>query len=254
MPGLKTADANREPGGAPGTGLVTTTLFGRRVTVNAQIVPALKRVEAGWLALGGNSFYRIYDVQGYHYRTIAGTNTLSWHARGMAIDINPTENAVNARSYSLPPQLIALFKQAGFGWGGDWKSKKDYMHFSAAPNEGGDWGKLGITGSLDIGAAQRAGGGEGAGHVHEGSGEPDVVTEEDVRAVFSWAVGRDPTPEEIKQFSNVPSDEEMEKQVLGTLDSNVYRGSNNLMRLFGVLDEGFGPREEPEEPGARGIF
>lgn len=90
----------------------------------------------------------------YCYRQIAGSNRLSKHARGLAIDINPLYNPcvmrkkdgtlvvqpstgkpfVNRRA--LFPYKIRrgdlcyrLFIQHGFRWGGDWNSKKDYQHF-----------------------------------------------------------------------------------------------------------------------------
>ena len=90
----------------------------------------------------------------YCYRQIAGSNKLSKHARGMAIDINPLYNPcvsrkkdgtlkvepstgkpyVNRRAlfpYKIRRGDLAyrLFIQHGFRWGGDWNSKKDYQHF-----------------------------------------------------------------------------------------------------------------------------
>lgn len=117
--------------------LVTVTAFGKKVTVNKTIAAALLQVDAFWKSKGGNAWYPIKSIGGYSDRNIAGTDTKSWHAQGLALDINPATNAVNAKKYDMPQELVAAFKQAGFGWGGDWTSKKDYMHFSAAPNEGG---------------------------------------------------------------------------------------------------------------------
>lgn len=57
----------------------------------------------------------------YVYRNIANTNRLSKHAYGLAIDINAYQQQ--------PPEVVTCFKQAGFDWGGDWKSKYDPMHF-----------------------------------------------------------------------------------------------------------------------------
>lgn len=88
------------------------------------------------------------------YRTIAGSKTLSYHARGLAVDINPLYNPyVRQRkdgSYLVQPAnatlytnrsrsyrykitkddlCYRLFTQHGFTWGGSWKSYKDYQHF-----------------------------------------------------------------------------------------------------------------------------
>lgn len=88
----------------------------------------------------------------YNNRTIAGTNTLSKHARGLAIDVNPLYNpyvkngnvspkggkkwAFNrSKRRDIPFKIdhndlcYRLFHEHGFRWGGDWKSCKDYQHF-----------------------------------------------------------------------------------------------------------------------------
>lgn len=94
----------------------------------------------------------------YCYRTINGQKTLSKHARGMAVDVNPLYNpCVNLRTGKIEPAsgkkyahdrqnlkksgklkvkvidhddlCYRLFKAHGFRWGGDWKTKKDYQHF-----------------------------------------------------------------------------------------------------------------------------
>lgn len=69
------------------------------------------------------------------------------HGAGVALDINWNENAEMTNSgvvtagsywrpdsdiYSIAPnsKMVEIFKSYGFGWGGEWTSKKDYMHFS----------------------------------------------------------------------------------------------------------------------------
>ena len=95
----------------------------------------------------------------FNYRVIWGTDTLSNHARGLAIDINPLYNpylsyhdgkAVIQPANSLPyldrerdfPHKIdhedlcyQLFLDHGFDWGGDWTESKDYQHFEKIPEE-----------------------------------------------------------------------------------------------------------------------
>lgn len=88
------------------------------------------------------------------FRTIARSNNLSKHARGLAIDINPlynpyckkqkngslllqpsTAKAYCNRKRDFPYKIerddycCRLFKEEGFHWGGDWKSCKDFQHF-----------------------------------------------------------------------------------------------------------------------------
>lgn len=71
---------------------------------------------------------------GYNPRVIAGTNTPSLHAHGLAIDVNWHSNARGENTPSdLPPDLArALAAKHGLTWGGDWHgATRDPMHFEA---------------------------------------------------------------------------------------------------------------------------
>lgn len=83
--------------------------------------------------------YKIKDLQGFNDRNIAGTGTKSQHAYGRAIDVNPTANPELASKLvtDMPSNVSEIAKKWGLGWGGDWSGKKDPMHFSAEPREGG---------------------------------------------------------------------------------------------------------------------
>lgn len=87
--------------------------------------------------------YKIKDIGGYNVRNIAGSNKPSQHSFGNAIDINHLENPVtypgqkNYGQTNLPKNIRDIAKKHGLGWGGDWRKKKDTMHFSAHPDEGG---------------------------------------------------------------------------------------------------------------------
>jgi len=85
----------------------------------------------------------------FNFRTIAGTNTLSRHAFGMAIDINPIQNPYISGNFVTPaagreyldrtnvrPGMIVrgdavyrAFTSRGWTWGGNWTSIRDYHHF-----------------------------------------------------------------------------------------------------------------------------
>jgi len=62
----------------------------------------------------------------------------SLHAFGMSIDINPDKNPNCPRNTAcftspqtdIPEEIKNSFKRHNFFWGGDFKSVKDYMHFS----------------------------------------------------------------------------------------------------------------------------
>lgn len=89
----------------------------------------------------------------FNYRVVAGSDTLSKHALGMAVDINPFYNPYITypdgkerispdgsepyadRESGLAHMILKddlcyrLFIEHGFTWGGEWKSIKDYQHF-----------------------------------------------------------------------------------------------------------------------------
>lgn len=85
----------------------------------------------------------------FNYRVVAGTDMISMHGFGRAIDINPKfnpyivgdkimpENAAPYadRSKSFDHKIdhddlcCKLFKAHDWIWGGDWKTQKDYQHF-----------------------------------------------------------------------------------------------------------------------------
>ena len=90
----------------------------------------------------------------FNYRVIAGSTTLSYHAQGLAIDINPRYNpyvtfAADGSAQISPENGVPyadremffpmkidrndlcyqLFTAHGFEWGGDWDTPLDYQHF-----------------------------------------------------------------------------------------------------------------------------
>ncbi|WP_428429546.1 phage tail length tape measure family protein [Pararhizobium sp.] len=66
---------------------------------------------------------------GYSYRKVKGTDNLSKHAFGEALDINPRQNPWSNNFQSdLPANVNDLAKKNGLTWGGTW-NKPDTMHF-----------------------------------------------------------------------------------------------------------------------------
>ncbi len=79
----------------------------------------------------------------YNCRRIAGTDRLSAHGYGIAIDIaprsahywywtKPAADGVYAYRNAIPPEIIAIFEAHGFIWGGKWYHY-DTMHFEYRP-------------------------------------------------------------------------------------------------------------------------
>lgn len=120
------------------TGLITTS-NGLKTSVALEYVPNFQGLIDDLEATG----YVIKSLGGYNRRKIAKTDTPSWHAFGMAIDINPATNGVyygarDPRKTDMPSNTAAISKKHGIGWGDLWTgNKKDPMHFSMAKNEGG---------------------------------------------------------------------------------------------------------------------
>ena len=85
------------------------------------------------------------NTSSFNYRFLSGAKILSMHASGLAIDINPKQNPyikngsispdgseyqLDAKGTICPDsEIVNIFKEKGWSWGGDWKSLKDYQHF-----------------------------------------------------------------------------------------------------------------------------
>jgi hypothetical protein len=107
-------------------------------------------------AYDGNDFASIEanNTSAFNCRATTGAKTLSQHGLGLAIDLNPLINpyvdksgtshakskpfdTLKERKTSKAPGMILdgdvvvkAFAKRGWKWGGNWKSLKDYQHFS----------------------------------------------------------------------------------------------------------------------------
>lgn len=65
----------------------------------------------------------------YNYRPKRTGSRPSTHSWGIALDLNPATNAMGTAG-NMDPRLVAVFREHGFKWGGDWTGRnKDPMHF-----------------------------------------------------------------------------------------------------------------------------
>ena len=88
------------------------------------------------------------NTNGFDYRLKTDSRAISKHSYGLAIDMNPVENPYKKGGQILPyntdeskatgrirmteetgRKVISIFRRHGWGWGGNWRSLKDYMHF-----------------------------------------------------------------------------------------------------------------------------
>lgn len=111
---------------------------------------ALARVAQDLQALP-RDMHRFFDrpAGGYYWRRIAGTDRLSAHAFGIAIDINldmsdywrdevpgmvgePADWRPTRPRNRIPQVIVDIFERAGFIWGGKWHHY-DTMHFEYRP-------------------------------------------------------------------------------------------------------------------------
>ena len=91
------------------------------------------------------------NTSAFNCRTVDGSTSWSEHAYGRAIDLNPIQNPYVPRSGDVSPPagrrfadrgrhdpgvihagdpVVRAFARAGWKWGGNWTSPRDYQHFS----------------------------------------------------------------------------------------------------------------------------
>lgn len=116
---------------------VFSTLFSMRFPIE-KMIPI---VAYGWDDVAS---MEDNNTSAFNYRVIMGTDRLSNHSFGEAIDINPLLNPYFARDGKVYPEgavydtripgtvtsgVVELFTSYGWTWGGHWESVKDYQHF-----------------------------------------------------------------------------------------------------------------------------
>ena len=112
------------------------------VTVFGKTIPFDKRAANQLLRAAMKAYSVDYDVtriESYNCRRTTSGTSMSAHSWAVAVDINPETNPFTRGAVitDMPKEFVECFTSEGFGWGGAWRSVKDAMHFSLAPNEGG---------------------------------------------------------------------------------------------------------------------
>lgn len=97
---------------------------GQKFTVFGDAAPAFE----GFLTDLAKTGYPIKSSGGFNYRNMRGSDKLSQHAFGNAIDLNALENPMGSREHNLPGNVGQLAAKHGLEWGGVW-DRPDPMHF-----------------------------------------------------------------------------------------------------------------------------
>lgn len=134
------------------------------VRVHRKCAESLRRVFARiWDAAGHNQ--ATVDAWGasafagsYVLRRKRGGSTLSMHAYGCAIDLDPARNPFHSTSPNFgkpgPLAVVRAFEAEGWEWGGRWAGRScDGMHFQAARTREVSVADLRAAGSRQIAAA-----------------------------------------------------------------------------------------------------
>lgn len=111
----------------------------------------VRKIEPASLYRGSDERSMAADnTSGFNCRPVEGSSSWSMHAYGKAIDLNPIENPYWRGSTVSPARgrayldrsryrkgmvregdvVTRAFDRIGWGWGGRWRSLKDWQHFS----------------------------------------------------------------------------------------------------------------------------
>ncbi|MBI4804613.1 MAG: M15 family metallopeptidase [Desulfovibrio sp.] len=127
--------------------LVPVRFLGSTVQFNskngaAQALEAVGRELDSLLVTHPQYKARLLPLSGtFAWRSIAGTERLSMHSFGAAIDVNSKLNTYwqwykgndpLGQRLAFPPELAEVFERHGFIWGGKW-AEFDIMHFEYRP-------------------------------------------------------------------------------------------------------------------------
>jgi len=116
-------------------GIITT-----RSGKSAQVSPKYAAKFQAFIDELESTGYKIDSLGGFSDRAMYGGTAKSYHAFGAAIDINPKKNPYVKGTKlvtDMPANVGAIAAKYGIGWGGNWNTIKDAMHFSVAKSEGG---------------------------------------------------------------------------------------------------------------------
>lgn len=117
------------------------SVFAALATARFPIEKAIPIAAYGW---DDDASMADNNTSAFNYRHIVGTERLSNHSFGLAIDINPRLNPYMRADGTVMPAgatydpsvagtvsgaVAELFLERGWEWGGHWTDRKDWQHF-----------------------------------------------------------------------------------------------------------------------------
>ena len=99
----------------------------KRIYCNRDMIEPLSKAFHNLIQTGHVNELKTWDGC-FNIRKKRGLNSMSLHSWGIAIDVNAFENGLN-QTPKLSAGFVKCFTDAGFTWGGLWKSRPDGMHF-----------------------------------------------------------------------------------------------------------------------------
>lgn len=104
----------------------------RKLALNAECAPILLAFSAEFHTLVERIDDGQLDDWGYAYRAVRGAQRLSNHASGTGIDLNAPRHPLGKSGTFTDAQekiIRKLCSKYGIRWGGDYRTRKDEMHF-----------------------------------------------------------------------------------------------------------------------------
>lgn len=102
-------------------------LIPKRIYCNKDFVLPLTQAFKNLIATGHVKEIKTWDGC-FNIRKKRGLTSMSLHSWGIAVDINAFENGLG-KTPKLSAGFVKCFTDAGFNWGGNFKSRVDGMHF-----------------------------------------------------------------------------------------------------------------------------
>jgi hypothetical protein len=243
---------------------------GPLATVSSKLNPALQVQVAELVAENFQALiddleetygYEINAMGGYARRAARGSQNWSYHASGLAMDLNPAQNGmIKPRPADAPeptdmPEggtgsaVEAIAAKHGLGWGGAWNSLVDSMHFSAAKKEFGylDWPRNGIIPGAPEPTPETAN-----GEVKEVPYEDAILRQQ--RAVDSGTTASTTTTQEQRTVSGTQAVTSQQTTTSSTYQDAILRqqrtsNASSTQQALNDLREGLRPyyRTNPQD-------